>query len=118
MFKPQFAPMVEARTKLQTVRPRPKRLPKVGEVFSGRCWTGKPYRSKQRTLVESVVTAVELITISSDGIRIEHPSPEFDTFPDWEKFARADGFADWPEMLAWFSDTHGLPFSGIVIFWA
>lgn len=40
MFKPQFAPMVENGTKLQTVRPRPKRMPKEGDAISLRCWTG------------------------------------------------------------------------------
>lgn len=116
MFKPQFAPMVESRTKLQTVRPRPKRMPKVGEVFSGRCWTGKPYRSKQRTLVESVVTQVQRIEIAAEGwiwiddFRIKNRN-------DFETFARADGF-DTPElMLEWFSTTHDLPFEGIVIHW-
>jgi hypothetical protein len=32
-------------------------------------------------------------------------------------FAIADGFSGPSEMADWFSEQHGLPFSGIVIYW-
>ena len=54
-FKPQFAPLVKAGTKRQTIRPMPKRerdIPKEGDLESWREWTGKPYRSKQRELCQ------------------------------------------------------------------
>jgi hypothetical protein len=108
MFKPQFAPLVEAGTKCQTVRPTPKRMPKAGDRISLRIWTGKPYRSKQRVLRESVITSVEPFDL--DAMRLWKEN-------DREAFARADGFGDWPEMLQWFITTHGYPFVGVVIKW-
>jgi hypothetical protein len=114
MFKPRFAVMVENGTKLQTVRPRPKRMPKAGDTISLRCWTGLPYRSKQRVLRESIIAAVRTIEIDSyaitiDGVRLHHQGEE--------EFAMADGFNSPGEMTAWFRDTHGLPFVGIVLYW-
>jgi hypothetical protein len=63
MFKPRFARLVETGEKLQTIRPMPKRLPEIGDHLSLREWTGKPYRSKQRTLCEAIVIHVARITI-------------------------------------------------------
>ena len=108
MFKPQFARLVESGAKCQTVRPTPKRMPKPGDRISLRMWTGKPYRSKQRVLRESVIAAVEPFDL--DAMRLWRES-------DRDAFARADGFGDWPEMLQWFISTHGYPFKGVVIFW-
>ena len=33
------------------------------------------------------------------------------------QFAQLDGFANWGEIRDWFSETHGLPFSGLLIEW-
>lgn len=115
MFQPRFAPLVEAGVKLQTVRPTPKRMPKVGEPISLRAWTGKPYRSKQRVLRESVVTECHPITIHSGGIKIDGVPKYCSWVID---FAVRDGFKDFGEMLSWFICTHGLPFTGIVIKWS
>jgi hypothetical protein len=111
MFKPQFAPMVEAGTKLQTVRPKPKRMPKPGDKISLRCWTDKPYRSKQRVLMESTITEVSMVDITENGIAVNSYAEPCDDF------ARADGFRDFFELRDWFRATHGLPFYGIVIHW-
>lgn len=118
MFKPQFAPLVEAGTKLQTVRPTPKRMPKPGDKISLRTWTDKPYRSKQRVLRESVVTLVEPIIIERgaiwpnvwlDGIRLNAA--------ETVAFAEADGFDGPYEFAEWFESNHSLPFVGVVIHW-
>jgi hypothetical protein len=123
MFKPQFAPLVESGEKRQTVRPTPKRMPKVGDPISLRAWIGLPYRSKQRVLRESVVTKVEPVEIfrcnlqigSRDAFRnYAHPR---DT-EALDAFAKADGFAAWEDLEQWFAQTHELPFSGIVIHWS
>ncbi len=108
MFKPQFAPKVESGEKLQTVRPVPKRLPKPGDEISLREWTGKPYRSKQRVLRESVITKVEPFDLDAMRFWSRH---------ERDVFARADGFYDFPEMLSWFIREHGYNFKGIVIYW-
>lgn len=118
MFKPQFASLVEAGTKRQTVRPTPKRMPKPGDTISLRAWTGKPYRSKQRVLRNTVIKHVipihidrlEISIINGDGTRTLFPYNE-------TQFARDDGFTGWPEMRDWFDHEHGLPFLGILITW-
>lgn len=121
MFKPRFAALVEAGTKTQTVRPTPKRMPKPGDRISLRCWTGAPYRSKQRVLREGVIEKCERILIGAHGVLpvcVIPTSPDvLNYWPNAETFAQRDGFATWPEMRAWFEETHGLPFEGIVIFW-
>ena len=118
MFKPQFAPMVRAGTKLQTVRPMPKRMPKVGDHQSNREWTGKPYRSPQRVLCESMITDVQTIqitetTLTTNGNRWSPAGVSL----GMETFAEQDGFENWASLAAWFKTTHGLPFDGIVIHW-
>ena len=116
LFKPRFAPLVEAGTKLQAVRPIPKRMPKVGDKISLRCWTDKSYRSKQRVLMESTITRVDTFSIDTfPTMRINDIGLKYRRVCD--DFARADGFSDYPALLEWFRETHGLPFDGIVIHW-
>lgn len=118
LFKPQFALLVELGQKCQTVRPVPKRTPKPGDRISLRCWTDKPYRSKQRVLRESVISGVKKFRLRQLSGKMcmsidDWPLSEWDA----EGFARADGFTSLPEMAEWFQNTHGLPFEGIVIYW-
>lgn len=111
MFKPQFAPLVESGKKRQTVRPTPSRMPKVGDYLSCREWTAKPYRSKQRVLLEALITKVSDVTITETGVILNSYAEPCDAF------AVADGFSDFLEMRDWFKETHGLPFEGILIEW-
>lgn len=118
MFKPQFAPLVEAGTKCQTVRPKPKRMPKPGDRISLRVWTGNPYRSKQRVLRESEITAVETISLCDTGRELLVYVNGHELHPEQiNDFAKADGFKGGIEMFNWFEATHGLPFDGVVIKW-
>lgn len=112
LFKPRFAPLVESGKKKQTVRPWPKRLPKVGQEISLRTWTGKPYRSKQRVLCESKVEAVDVVGIDDQGVIVgTRSAPE-------NAFADADGFSHFDDLRDWFHNEHGdLPFIGILIKW-
>jgi hypothetical protein len=116
MFKPQFAALVESGTKRQTVRPKPKRIPKPGQPISLRTWTGLPYRSKQRVLREATVTRVDPVTMALGPAHQLLLSVGGGTV-DEAAFARADGFQSIEEMRDWFKNTHGLPFEGIVIHW-
>lgn len=113
MFKPQFAPLVEAGTKCQTVRPTPKRMPKPGDRISLRTWAGKPYRSrsKHRVLREATISEVSPCSIYENAVYV-NGIPEHR-----ECFAVADGFADYGELAEWFKTTHGLPFDGVVLKW-
>ena len=114
MFKPQFAALVASGKKKQTVRPWPKKLPRVGDNISLRYWTGLPYRSKQEIAGTSIILSVEPVTLEADSVSIDGRllSPwQLDTF------ARLDGFADFAALVAWFTGEHGLPFTGILIKW-
>ena len=113
LFKPQFAELVEAGTKRQTVRPTPKRMPKPSDKISLRCWTGKPYRSPQRVLREAVIVQVDTVKIGT-GIVVNGESLNCQ---QRALFAQADGFECPNRMYEWFEETHGLPFVGIVIHW-
>jgi hypothetical protein len=123
LFKPQFAPLVEQRIKRQTVRPTPKRMPRPGDRISLRAWTGLPYRTPQRVLLESIVTGVSDITLEptrlwlNERLITKHPRRSSGE-QTLDSFAMADGFESWSAMAAWFEREHGLPFNGILIEWA
>ncbi len=120
MFMPQFAPLVRSGAKLQTCRPTPKRMPKVGQRISLRQWAGKPYRSKQVVLRESVITQVQSIWFNGVTIILGDPkSGPVLAGDDARDFAQADGFENLRAMGQWFAEQHGTdkPFVGIVIKW-
>ncbi len=120
MFQPRFAALVEAGTKRQTVRPTPERMPFAGDKRSLRQWLGKPYRSKQRELMQVTLKHVLPIKIHAEFIVLGGNSLFEDDASDLRclnVFAKADGFTDWPEMRDWFDLTHGLPFTGILLEW-
>ena len=116
LFKPQFAPLVESTRKRQTIRPTPtpKRMPHRGDQLSLRTWQGKPYRSKQRVLLQAVVADLQTIRVTDDEIYLNGMR-----LPYWKsiEFAHADGFDSLRELRAWFESNHDLPFEGIVIYW-
>lgn len=118
-FQPRFAPLVADATKLQTIRPPRKRPIRVGDRLSLRRWTGEPYRSKQEVLREAVCTRISAVLIIPGEFE---PHVCIDnlilTDPTAERFARDDGFEDLADLIAWFSDTHALPFTGTLIGWA
>jgi hypothetical protein len=116
LFQPRFADLVERGEKRQTIRPIPKRIPRVGDRLSLRAWTGKPYRSKQRVLREAKVISIKIFSMSDAGISLWTGGYwEYTTDPN--AFAQADGFKNLAEMREWFRRDHGLPFEGIAIWW-
>ncbi len=127
MFQPRFAQLVESGNKRQTIRPPPKRIPRRGDHLSLRMWIGKPYRSKQRVLLETKLEEIKVLGIFDEGIVMQPPSgcllaiagARIITLRDEQadRFARDDGFADWNEMRDWFKAEHGLPFDGVVLYW-
>lgn len=118
LFQPRFTALVEAGTKCQTVRPTPNQMPKPGDRISLRTWTGKPYRSKQRVLRESVICAVETISLCDTGRELLVYLNGAELHPEEiNAFAVADGFKNGIELFNWFEATHGLPFEGVVIKW-
>lgn len=95
--------------------------------MSLRMWTGKPYHSKQRVLLQTTLDRIEVIRIDENGI-IKPPGEGSILAVMGEKlcvlegvnadrYAQADGFKDWNEMRDWFKDEHGLPFEGVALYW-
>jgi len=122
MFKPQFAAKVRAGTKRQTIRPIPKRMPSEGNTIDCRQWEGLPYRSKHIKIGEFTISKVRFVTVSTRMVSFK----ETESGDEWatgvgfhlERFAQADGFGSWEEMVDWFRREHGeLPFKGLLIGW-
>ena len=114
-FQPQFAAAVERGEKRRTIRQMPVRIPEPGDTIDCRAWTGKPYDSPQRKLREGTITKVALVQILDHGCNLSRGVKE--PVNDLDVFARADGFPDWLAMRGWFAETHGLPFTGLLIEW-
>ncbi len=122
-FKPQFAPLVKAGSKRQTIRPFPKRMPKAGDPESWREWTGRPYNSPQQELAQVELTSVESVTIHHDGIETCPGTLRVCFWGEWHPVRRQflnavailDGFKNWEAMRDYFQAEYGLPFSGILI---
>lgn len=110
MFQAQFAPLVQAGLKTQTIRPFRKRPLRLGERLSLRRWSGLPYRSKQVELGMGEVTFLCHITIGHHQVVV---TQDISTDEIW----KSDGFDSWEAMEQWFAQTHGLPFSGTLIRW-
>jgi hypothetical protein len=110
MFQPRFAPLIEAGTKLQTIRPWRQRMIDVGDVVDLRTWTGLPYRSKQRRLRQALVFEKQPIAIKAEIIRgVSHYSITLGHDPmlplsseRLQAFAAADGFTTPDEFFAFF----------------
>lgn len=122
MFQSQFAELVTTGLKRQTIRAPRDRRPTVGDLIDCRAWTGAPYRSKQRHLCRGRITKVADCLIFRNGVALESALVEDYGFELLDSirlhgFAQADGFKDIASMNAWFSETHGLPFGGMLVRW-
>jgi hypothetical protein len=107
--------LVRSGAKRTTIRPAPRRLPRVGQEISLRRWTGLPYRSKQEVLRESVIVSVDQIAIGADWITINGIALEPIAT---NTLAVEDGFQNFGALTQWFLRTHKqLPFVGILIRW-
>ena len=122
-FKPRFAALVKSGRKRQTIRPMPKRYPKVGEHESWRQWNGRPYNSGQTELAQIKLTEVQSVVVHRDGIEFSPGTLRVCFFGEWHKERRKvleaiailDGFSSWIEMRDWFQNKYTLPFSGVLI---
>lgn len=118
-FKPQFAPLVKSGAKRQTIRPRPKHLPKVGDKECWAEWTGRPYWSVVRKLAEVELTEVRLVeinTFSTEGtIILCTPKRRLATLEEQEQIAHDDGFKTFAHLVWWFNAQYGEHFKGVLI---
>lgn len=109
-FQARFASAVERGEKRQTIRLQgSRRHARPGEAVQ--LYTGM--RTKDcRRLREAVCDLSTSCAIREEGVTLgNHPCVDVDDF------ARADGFADFEAMKAWFREMHGLPFVGRLIRW-
>jgi len=125
----RFVEPVRLGIKRTTIRPVPRRssdIPQEGDILELYRWTGKPYRSKQEVIGRfRVVTDGCGVTVKSDRVVFHN------IFGDGEDLvaidnaecshlttvAKREGFHEWPDMAAWYRNTHGLPYTGIIIGW-
>lgn len=119
MFLPQWVEPILQGRKVQTVRPVGKRLVCVDDALSLRVWTGRPYCSKQKTLMETRCTSVGRVVIDDGGVGMlsGEKSGQRLSWDNLERFARRDGFDSFDAMQTFFREMHGLPFQGTVIGW-
>jgi hypothetical protein len=112
-FKAQFAEAVELGAKCRTIRAPRKdgRRPKAGDKLQ--LYTGMRQKGC-RKLRDAVCSSVHAVTIDESGVQVEGIPL---TVPQAAKFARADGFTTYADMASFFKETHGLPFSGLLIQW-
>jgi hypothetical protein len=112
-FKPRFAPLVEAGTKLQTIRRTAKAKP--GDRLQ--LYTGQRTRACRKLVTpDPICTLVDYVGIRPDYLTFGNKA----RWPERkDEFAQMDGFKDYDDMLAWFTDTYGSPyFQGYVHSWA
>lgn len=110
-FQKRFALKVESREKRQTIRPKGKRRhARPGDALQ--LYTGM--RTKGcRKLLDATCKAAEPVVINPSGeIYI---SEGLVTNPIVT--AKRDGFETVEEFIAFFRDTHGLPFEGVLVRW-
>ena len=116
MFKNQFYLKILGGDKRQTIRPAPKRMPKVGDKESWRQWSGLPYRSPQIELAQVELTSVQIIKMKDLGREdIVVIDGRLLPIEECHALAVADGFKDFIEMATWFFGHYGSKFEGILI---
>ena len=112
-FKKQFAPKVRDGSKCQTVRGQRDRHARPGEPIQ--LYTGQRTKQCEKLIIpDPICLSVEEIVINSNLVVISG-------WTLWshkqEEFAIADGFESYAEFLAFFAETHGFNFEGVLIKW-
>ena len=115
MFQPVFELLILSGRKVHTIRPTRKIPLRVGQPLSLRVWTGKPYRSPQREFMRAQVEKVE--TIRVDFHNCMYVRGVALSLVEQNRLAWHDGFETAADMLCWFINNHGLPFTGELIYW-
>lgn len=117
-FQQQFADAVASGQKHQTIRAHRKQPIIAGDRVH--LFTGMRRPGCQKLGV-GVVTRVVPITIglgfAMDEIRIGHGGAPFLDTGERAQLARTDGFGCASDLVEWFRETHGLPFTGSLIVW-
>ena len=115
-FRQIFRSPILAGTKRQTIRSDRKRHARPGEEVQ--LYTGM--RTRQCAIIgRAVCESVRPVWIGVDDDWIDDGLAIRVETVDLDRFAQADGFADWSEMRAfWRAEHPGVPvFSGVLIRW-
>ncbi len=108
-----FRDKILSGAKRHTIRAKRKYPIKVGDRLY--LWWKQRSQTDREKLGEANCIRTEEVTIYTKFVSINNQSiidpSELDTF------AIADGFDNWLHMMQWFSDTHGLPFTGDLFEW-
>lgn len=109
-FKARFALDVATGKKMQTIRTDRKRHARAGEPVQ--LYTGMRTKACRKLIDPDPICVLSTYcAVRPDGITLgDHPPM------DRDEFARADGFADWQDMLAFFCPD-GKEFVGRLIRW-
>jgi len=112
-FQKQFATLVEAGEKHQTIRAYRKdgRDPKTEQTLY--LYTGQRTKSC-RKLGEVICKTVKQISIQGSAITL---GVNRLSFKQENELAKADGFDCFLDFMEFFHKTHGLPFHGLLITW-
>ena len=113
-FKARFAPLVASGAKTQTIRPpRSAKSPHAhpGDVLQ--LYTGLRTKAAKKIVnPDPQCVLSKSVIIHRDSLFLPGmPQP----IPDM--FAKADGFEDFGELVAFIDNVHGLPFHGRLIVW-
>lgn len=110
-FAGQFATDVEKKIKRQTIRAKARCVP--GDALQ--LYTGQR-TARCRKLRNAICSAVIPVSIYEEYVVVH--GNKIDDKNELEKFAQADGFKTFRDLVGWFSVTdQGLPFYGLMIKW-
>jgi hypothetical protein len=111
-----FRDKIESGAKRQTIRKIRKNPVKQGDnlFLYWKQQAGAPHCAK---LGEAVCQSITPVFISVDGVNIDNDKFLIINQNGLDKFAIADGFENWQQMIEFFDKTHGLPFTGVLIQW-
>jgi len=116
-FKRQFVEAIVGGTKCQTIRANRAdgKRPKPGDIAA--LYTGLRTRNTQH-LRDGEVTRCRAVRIDCSMGGDLFIDGQHITGPDRTAFAQADGFSDWPAMLAFFKDQYAVAtFDGFCVEW-
>jgi len=109
-----FMDKILSGAKRHTIR-APRKIPiKVGDKLYMWWKSRSPQREK---LGEANCIKTTPITIQKTNAILTYPDSGDYEIVHLDKFAQADGFDNWQQMIEFFENTHGLPFTGDLIEW-
>jgi hypothetical protein len=117
-FQHRFAEKIVAGTKTHTMRKPRKRNARPGDTLQ--LYTGLR-TPRCRLIGKAVCTRVSPVVLDffEDEIILGTQLARVTSADALDNFARADGFADWPDLRRWFVDIYDTPasWSGMLIEW-